>query len=517
MKISKPLRNFFAATTLAGAASLSSVGLAQEDTPTAAPLEYDSFTEVMEAAGVPQENIHGYRRVLMSLVTGISENYVDPSKATPINVYTNMLTGMNEALADDPKAPIEEVVEAGFDKALHALDPHSDYFNEKEWEDMTTRMSSNFAGLGIRTSKVDESAPIVVEALIDDDVPAAKAGLEQGDHITHIDGTSVEGLTAEEASELMKGQKGSPVDLTVERSGHGAPLSITVVRDIIEVSPVVSNVIDNDVGYIRLSSFTDNSDAKVDEAIEEIQKSTNGNVSSYILDLRFNSGGRLDQAAEIVDNFIHSGTIVSSRNSKGEGQRHVAEPGDMINGKPLVILVNGYSASASEIVSGTLQDVGRAKIVGGQTFGKGSVQAVWPMKLFDKQSGMKLTTALYYTANDRSIQNVGVTPDVKTAFTLAAQYSESKYGNTIANPNGQGNTPVKAQQYCDANPANTDPDPATLDSDYVFQSRDGKTHIDYDLMCAVQTLKGNNPYVRVQDQDNKKPQQKTATRPAFGA
>lgn len=517
MKISKPLRNFFAATTLAGAASLSSVGLAQEDAPTAAPLEHDSFVEVMQATGMPAQDIQEYDKILKSIVVAISRNYVDPVKANPTDVYFNMLKGMNEKLNNNPQAGIEEIFESGFDTALSALDPHSDYFNEQEWENMTSRMSANFAGLGIRTSKADESAPIVVEGLMDDDVPAAKAGLEEGDRITHIDGTAVEGMTAEEASELMKGQKGSPVDLTVERNGHSTPLSITVIRDIIEVSPVESSVIDNDVGYIRLSSFTANADAKMDEAIEDIQKSTNGNVSSYILDLRFNGGGRLDQAAEIVDNFIHSGTIVSSRNSKGEGQRYVAEPGDMINGKPLVILVNGYSASASEIVSGTLQDVGRAKIVGGQTFGKGSVQALWPMKLFDKRSGLKLTTALYYTANDRSIQNVGVTPDVKTAFTLVAKHSESKYGNTIANPTGQGNTPVKAQQYCDVNPANTDPDPATLNPDYVFQSRDGKTHIDYDLMCAVQTLKGNNPYVQVKNQNDNKPQQQTATRPAFGA
>lgn len=523
MKLSRPLRNFFAATALAGAATMSSAALAQDEAPeTAPPLQqYNSITEIMEAAGVPQEDRRKYGVAVMQIINGISHRYVDGQRAQPTSLYEDVIEGMNEALEKDPNVSFEDVFEAGFDKALHNLDPHSDYLGADELDQSSSRLSGNFAGLGIRTTKEDENAPVVVESLIGDDVPAAKAGLQAGDKITHIDGTSVDGLTIQETSKMMKGEKGTDIDLTVDREGENGPLSITVTRDIIETSPVNAKVIDGDVGYIRLAAFTDNADKKMDEAIEQIEQDAGGNVGSYILDLRFNSGGHLDQAAEIVDNFVNSGTLVSIKNSKGEGARFIAEQGDLLNGKPLVILVNGYSASASEVVSGSLQDKGRAKVVGGQTFGKGSAQQVLPLKIFDRKTAVKLTTSLYYTAGGTTPQGRGVTPDISTAFTLAAENKESLLDHTIVNPEqGAANKPARSPQHCDANPASAVPGAGDVHEDYVINLRDGTKEVDFDLMCAVQALKGNNPYVRIQDNTNDNGQSQTPKKavngPAFG-
>lgn len=537
MKLSKPLRQVFAVAALTAMAGGSvAQDLAQEQKaaapvdhnpiavnmeaapPVAAAVRHDSFVSIMKALGVSDTDIMIYDQKFNVLIRGISQYYVDPQKADFQAVHKNVLDGMNEALAKNPQATLENLAEAGFDKALHALDPHSDYMNAKEWEGMNKSMAGQFAGFGIRTTKESDNAPLVIEELINDQTPAAKAGLKPGDKITHVNGTSLIGMSTAEAMEALSGKKGEKAVLKIERAGEPAPMDVSVVRDIIPVSPVSSRVIDNDVGYIRLYTFSDNADAEMDKAINKIETDTQGHVKSYILDLRFNGGGRLDQAAEVVDNFINSGTIVSSLNNKGKGSRFVADKGDMLNGKPLVLLVNGYSASASEIVSGSLQDHGRAKIVGGQTFGKGSVQSVLPLSLFQKQTAIKLTTALYYTANGRSIQNVGVTPDIRTEFAIKADVKEAGLDQTIVNPKGTNANTAHSPQTCGKNPAYTTVDPANVGKDYVFKNMKGEQTIDYDLLCAVQALKGNNhsPYVRIQDNKPQQPAQKPAL-PALGS
>ncbi|HRQ82934.1 MAG TPA: S41 family peptidase, partial [Azospirillaceae bacterium] len=301
----------------------------------------------------------------------------------------------------------EQLIENAINGMLTALDPHSAYLNRKSFQDMQVQTKGEFGGLGIEVAM--ENGLVKVVSPIDD-TPAFRAGLQPGDFVTHIDGEGVMGLTLNEAVDKMRGPVGSSIKLTIRRGLTSDPFDVSLTRAVIKVQSVRSRV-EGDVGYLRITSFNEQTQSGLEKAINAIQKEHGGKLKGYVLDLRNNPGGLLDQAVSVSDTFLDKGEIVSTRGRKSdEGARFNAKPGDMINGLPLVVLVNGGSASASEIVAGALQDHKRAVILGVQSFGKGSVQTVIPLP---GHGAMRLTTARYYTPSGRSIQQLGITPDIE--------------------------------------------------------------------------------------------------------
>ncbi len=330
------------------------------------------------------------------------------AKAKEADVY-EMLELFGQAFEITKERYVDEVdnkklIESAIDGMLSHLDPHSSYLNKDDFNDMEEQTSGSFGGLGIEVT-MDKGVIKVISPL--DDSPAFKAGVEAGDLITHIDNVQVQGLTLTEAIKKMKGKPGTKVTLKIFREGS-EPLDITITRDIIRTEPVKSKThADGKVGYIRLSTFNDNSYKDMEKAINKLQSEK---VIGYVLDLRNNTGGLLDQAVKISDAFINEGEIVSIMSRQEKASRvFYASSGDLIEGKPLVVLINGASASAAEIVAGALQDHHRAVLLGTKSYGKGSVQTLIPMG----DSALKITTARYYTPSGRSIQADGIVPDVE--------------------------------------------------------------------------------------------------------
>ena len=306
--------------------------------------------------------------------------------------------------------PPEEksLVESAINGMLTSLDPHSSYLNPDAAKDMRVQTKGEFGGLGIEVTMENELVKVITPI---DDTPAARAGVRAGDYISAIDGTEVRGLTLNDAVEKMRGLVNTPIELTVLREGSADPIKITIIRDIIKVKAVKFRV-ENDVGYMKITSFTEKTFDDLQSAIDSIKAQVPGDkLKGYVLDLRLNPGGLLDQAVSVSDTFLDRGEIVSTRGRDPKDiTRFDSRPGDMIDGKPLVVLVNGGSASASEIVAGALQDHRRATVVGTQSFGKGSVQTIIPLA---ENGALRLTTALYYTPAGKSIQGKGITPDIK--------------------------------------------------------------------------------------------------------
>jgi carboxyl-terminal processing protease len=302
----------------------------------------------------------------------------------------------------------KSLVENAINGMLTSLDPHSSYLNPDAAKDMRVQTKGEFGGLGIEVTMENELVKVITPI---DDTPAAKAGVLAGDFIAKIDGDEVRGLTLNDAVEKMRGPVNTPIKLTILRQGADKPIEVTVVRDIIKVKAVKYRV-ENDVGYMKITSFTEKTFDDLDKAIETIQKDIPADkLKGYVLDLRLNPGGLLDQAVSVSDTFLDRGEIVSTRGRDPKDvSRFDSRPGDMIDGKPLVVLINGGSASASEIVAGALQDHRRATVVGTQSFGKGSVQTIIPLA---ENGALRLTTALYYTPSGKSIQGKGITPDIK--------------------------------------------------------------------------------------------------------
>ena len=302
----------------------------------------------------------------------------------------------------------KSLVENAINGMLTSLDPHSSYLNPEAAKDMRVQTKGEFGGLGIEVTMENELVKVITPI---DDTPAAKAGVLAGDFIAKIDGEEVRGLTLNDAVEKMRGPVNTPIKLTILREGADKPIELSVVRDIIKVKAVKYRV-ENDVGYMKITSFTEKTFDDLDNAIETIQKQIPADkLKGYVLDLRLNPGGLLDQAVSVSDAFLDRGEIVSTRGRDPKDvSRFNFRPGDMIDGKPLIVLVNGGSASASEIVAGALQDHRRATVVGTQSFGKGSVQTIIPLA---ENGALRLTTALYYTPSGKSIQGKGITPDIK--------------------------------------------------------------------------------------------------------
>ena len=301
-----------------------------------------------------------------------------------------------------------DLVEAAIDGMLTSLDPHSSYHPPEQADDLRVQTRGEFGGLGIEVTQEEGFVKVVTPM---DDTPAYDAGIEAGDYITHVDGESVLGLTLDDAVKMMRGPVGSEIVITVVREGEPEPFDVTIVRDTIKLTVVRART-ESDSIVLRVSAFNRQTYPTMVEKLNEEIEAAGGldNVNGIVLDLRNNPGGLLDQAILLSDAFLDKGEIVSTRGREaGDGERFNAEAGDLVDGKPIVVLVNGGSASASEIVAGALQDHRRAIVVGTKSFGKGSVQTVMPLR---GDGSIRLTTARYYTPSGRSIQNLGISPDI---------------------------------------------------------------------------------------------------------
>ncbi len=300
-----------------------------------------------------------------------------------------------------------KLIESAINGMLTALDPHSAYLNPKHFRDMQVQTRGEFGGLGIEVTM--ENGVVKVVAPIED-TPAARAGLLSGDLITHLDKEQILGLTLQEAVEKMRGPVNSPITLTILRKGVEDPFKVKVVRDIIHINPVKYNAEGDDVGYIRITTFNEQTTENLEEAVDDLKKQLGDKLKGYVIDLRNNPGGLLDQAISVSDAFLDKGAIVLTRGRNSEEtQRSNARTGDITGGEKIVVLINGGSASASEIVAGALQDHKRAAVVGTRSFGKGSVQTIIPL---GSNGALRLTTARYYTPSNRSIQAKGIDPSI---------------------------------------------------------------------------------------------------------
>ena len=323
-----------------------------------------------------------------------------------IDLFGEVLEKINKEYVDEVDQ--SKSMDAAINGLLQSLDPYSAYMTPESFEGMQTETSGEFGGLGI---EVGMEAGVVKVISPIDNTPASKAGLKAGDYIVKINNTQVQGKSLMEAVELMRGLVGSSIEITVRRRGVKKALIFNITREVIQFQSVKSELIDNNIGYIRLTSFNENSSEQIKEKINKLNK--NKDLKGYILDLRNNPGGLLSQAIKISDFFLENGEIVSTRSRQAsENRKWFARKGDLTNGKTLIILINYGSASASEIVAGALKDHKRAIILGENSYGKGSVQSIIPLK---NRGAIRLTIAKYYLPSGKSISEVGVTPDIEVA------------------------------------------------------------------------------------------------------
>jgi carboxyl-terminal processing protease len=321
-----------------------------------------------------------------------------------IDLFGEVLEKINKEYVDEIDQ--SESMDSAINGLLQSLDPYSAYMSPKIFEEMQTETSGKFGGLGIEVSM--EAGVVKVISPIDD-TPASKAGLKAGDYIVKINDVQVQGKSLSEAVDLMRGPVGSGIELTVRRRGERKAIIFNIIREVIQVQSVKSEIIDENIGYIRLTSFNDNSSDQIEKQIKKLRKDKN--LDSFILDLRNNPGGLLSQAIKISDFFLENGEIVSTKSrKKSENRKWFARKGDITDGKTLLVLINYGSASASEIVAGALKDHKRAIIVGENSFGKGSVQSIIPLK---NRGAIRLTVAKYYLPSGKSISEVGVRPDIE--------------------------------------------------------------------------------------------------------
>lgn len=301
-----------------------------------------------------------------------------------------------------------ELIEAAINGMLSSLDPHSRYLDAKNFQNMQTQTRGEFGGLGIEVTMDDNGFVKVISPI--DDTPAQRAGLKPGDYVTHLDGEPILGLTLAEAVDKMRGLVDSAITLTIQRPGAEAPYDVEIIRAVITIRSVRVHMEGNDIAYVRISSFSEKTTRDLEKAIEEVLGENGETLKGVVLDLRNNPGGLLDQAVSVSDSFLIQGEIVSTRGRRSDSiQRFNAKSGDLINGMPMIVLINGGSASASEIVAGALQDHRRAIVLGTPSFGKASVQTVIPL---GRHGAIRLTTARYYTPSGTSIQSRGIHPDI---------------------------------------------------------------------------------------------------------
>ena len=353
---------------------------------------------------------------LTLLATGPrSEFWIAAAKAatnaeiySQLNLFGDVFERVNADYVEKPDDA--KLIEGAINGMITSLDPHSRYMNEQAWHDMQETTHGEFGGLGIEVTMEDGLVKVVSPM---DGTPAARAGIMSGDLITSIDGDAVQGLTLEQAVNKMKGPVHTTTKLKIERKGADKPIDVSIEREIIQVRPVSFRTNGGDIGYIRISSFNEQTTDGLHKAVADIMKEIpQDKLAGYVLDLRNNPGGLLDQAVSVSGTFLARGEVVSTRGrTPEETQRYSARTGDMTKGKPLVVLINGGSASASEIVAGALHDHKRATLIGTRSFGKGSVQTIIP--LGTGNGALALTTARYFTPSGHSIQAKGITPDIE--------------------------------------------------------------------------------------------------------
>jgi carboxyl-terminal processing protease len=374
-----------------------------------------------------------------------------------------------------------KLIEAAINGMLTALDPHSAYLNPKHFRDMQVQTRGEFGGLGIEVTM--ENGVVKVVSPIED-TPAARAGLMSGDLITHLNKEQILGLTLQEAVEKMRGPVNSPITLTVVRKGVDDPFDVKVVRDVIHINPVKYDVEGGDIGYIRITTFNEQTTANLQKAIEDLKKQLGPNLKGYVIDLRNNPGGLLDQAISVSDAFLDQGSIVLTRGRNlEETQRSNARAGDLADGKQLVVLINGGSASASEIVAGALQDHHRATIVGTRSFGKGSVQTIIPL---GSNGALRLTTARYYTPSGRSIQAKGIEPEAVVEEELPDDLKQkAEAQNTRGEANLRGH--LKGDDEADNVKADQE---ESGSSSYVSPDKAKDTQLNYaiDLLHGIKSV-----------------------------
>jgi len=341
---------------------------------------------------------------MVSLARSQSSSAANSEIYRQLDLFGEVLERVRSDYVEKPEDA--KLIEAAINGMLTALDPHSAYLNPKHFRDMQVQTRGEFGGLGIEVTM--ENGVVKVVSPIED-TPASRAGLMSGDLITHLDKEQILGLTLQEAVEKMRGPVNSPITLTIVRKGVDDPFDVKVVRDVIHINPVKYDVEGDDIGYIRITTFNEQTTANLQKAIDDLKKQIGPKLKGYIVDLRNNPGGLLDQAISVSDTFLDQGAIVLTRGRNlEETQRSNARPGDLADGKQIIVLINGGSASASEIVAGALQDHHRATIIGTRSFGKGSVQTIIPL---GSNGALRLTTARYYTPSGRSIQAKGIEPE----------------------------------------------------------------------------------------------------------
>jgi carboxyl-terminal processing protease len=360
-----------------------------------------------------------------------------------LSLFGDVLTLIKENYVVDP--PSDKLIYNAINGMLAGLDPHSSYMNAQQYADMQVQTSGQFGGLGLEVTETSGLLKVITPI---DDTPGSRAGIKPGDIIVEINGHATEGMNLDNAVSEMRGAPGTQVTLTLKRSGINTPVHVTLTREIIKIQDVKDRLFatpDGPVGYIRLDSFDEDASAHVRAAVTALASQAHGHIHGYILDLRDNPGGLLDQAVAVSDDFLNSGEIVSTRGRHPQDdQVWYAQGGDMTHGAPIVVLTNAGTASAAEIVTAALQQNRRALVLGTRTFGKGSVQTIMPI---DNAGALRLTTALYFTPSGRSIQDYGVTPNVlvsdsRTPPDAFAQLRETDLMHAFANPTGQTATPL---------------------------------------------------------------------------
>jgi carboxyl-terminal processing protease len=360
-----------------------------------------------------------------------------------LSLFGDILTLVKENYVIDP--PSDKLIYNAVNGMLSGLDPHSSYMDAQQYADMQVQTSGQFGGLGLEVTETSGLLKVITPI---DDTPGSRAGIKPGDIIVEINGHSTEGMNLDNAVTEMRGAPGTKVMLTIKRSGINTPVHVTLTREIIKIQDVKDRLFttpDGPVGYIRLDSFDEDASAHIRSAVTDLAAQAHGHIHGYILDLRDNPGGLLDQAVAVSDDFLNSGEIVSTRGRHSQDdQVWYAQDSDMTHGIPMVVLTNAGTASAAEIVTAALQQNHRALVIGTKTFGKGSVQTIIPI---ENAGALRLTTALYFTPSGRSIQDYGVTPNIivsdsRTPEDAFAQLRETDLLHAFANPTGQTATPL---------------------------------------------------------------------------
>ena len=348
--------------------------------------------------------------VSLSIGEGVfAEKDATTQSALPLD-QLHAFSEVFEKIKQDYVEPVsdKDLLDGAIRGMLASLDPHSDYLDKEDYKELQVGTTGEFGGLGIEVGMEDGFVKVIAPI---DDTPAKRAGVKAGDLVIRLDNKPVKGMTLKDAVDLMRGKPGTKITLTIIREGSEKPLLLTLTRDVIKVKSVKSRMLENGYGYVRITHFQAHTGDSMVEAISELKKQSKGKLKGLVLDLRNNPGGVLGAAVAVSDAFLDKGLIVYTEGRTDDAElKFTATPGDVLNGEPLVVLVNGGSASASEIVSGALQDHKRAVIMGQRTFGKGSVQTILPL---GEGTALKLTTARYYTPSGRSIQNEGIVPDIK--------------------------------------------------------------------------------------------------------